>query len=108
MLTPSAFAAVVAVPRTLETRTLETRTLETRTLETRTLETIEARLAVLDALLARREAPTLVVHVQLEPHPYAFGSPMSCAVGWEAFGRAVLGTSTALPNDSRWTKGGAK
>ena len=89
MLTPSAFASVTApvAPRS-------------------TLQTLEARLAVLDALLSSK-APTLV-HVQLEPHPYAFGSPMSRAVDWEAFGHAVLCTSTVLPNDSRWTNGGAK
>ena len=90
MLTPTAFATLAApvAPRS-------------------TLQTLEARLAMLDALLARREAPTLV-HVQLEPHPLAFGSPMSRAVDWEAFGHAVLGTTTVLPNDSRWVTGGVK
>ena len=87
MLTPVAFASL-AVPRT-------------------TLETIEARLAVLDALLAPAEPPALI-HVQLEPHPYAFGAPLARAVDWEAFGHATLCTSTVLPNDSRWTNGGLR
>lgn len=90
MLTPSAFASLAApvAPRS-------------------TLEALEARLAVLDALLARREPPALV-QVQLEPHPLAFGAPMARAVDWEAFGHTILGTSTVLPNDSRWTNGGAR
>lgn len=67
---------------------------------------LEARLAVLDALLASKAPQTF--HVTLEPHPLAFGAPMARAVDWEAFGPAVLGTTAVLPNDSRWVKGGAK
>ena len=89
MLTPIAFASLAApvAPRS-------------------TLQTLEARLAVLDALLTAK-APQ-AFRVTLEPHPYAFGAPMARAVDWEAFGHAVLGTTTVLPNDSRWTNGGAK
>ena len=89
MLTPSAFDSIAApvAPRS-------------------TLQTLEARLAVLDALLSSK-APQ-AFHVTLESHPLAFGSPMSRAVDWEAFGHAVLGTTTVLPNDSRWTKGGVR
>ena len=89
MLTPAAFASLAApvAPRS-------------------TLEALEARLAVLDALLAAKAPSTF--RVELEPHPLAFGAPMARAVDWEAFGHAVLGTTTVLPNDSRWTNGGAK
>lgn len=88
MLTPTAFATLAApvAPRS-------------------TLEALEARLAVLDALLASK-APHL--HVTLESHPFAFGAPMARALDWEAFGHAILGTSTMLPNDSRWVNGGVK
>ena len=86
MLTPSAFASVTApvAPRS----------------------TLEARLAVLDELLSSK-APQ-AFHVTLEPHPYAFGAPLARAVDWEAFGHAVLGTTTVLPNDSRWVNGGLR
>ena len=89
MLTPTAFASLAApvAPRS-------------------TLEALEARLAVLDALLSSK-APQ-AFHVTLEPHPLAFGAPMARAVDWEAFGHAVLCTSTVLPNDSRWTNGGLR
>ena len=89
MLTPTAFATLAApvAPRS-------------------TLEALEARLAVLDELLSSK-APQ-AFHVTLEPHPYAFGAPLARAVDWEAFGHAVLGTTTVLPNDSRWAKGGVR
>ena len=86
MLTPTAFATLAApvAPRS----------------------TLEARLAVLDELLSSK-APQ-AFHVTLEPHPYAFGAPLARAVDWEAFGHAVLGTTTVLPNDSRWVNGGLR
>ena len=89
MLTPTAFATLAApvTPRS-------------------TLEALEARLTVLDALLASK-APQ-AFHVTLESHPLAFGAPMARAVDWEAFGHTILGTSTVLPSDSRWVNGGAK
>ena len=89
MLTPVAFASLAApvAPRS-------------------TLEALEARLAVLDALLSSK-APQ-AFHVTLEPHPLAFGDPMARAVDWDSFGHTTLGTSTVLPNDSRWVNGGVR
>jgi hypothetical protein len=71
-----------------------------------TLESFDARLAVLDALIARthaaivkRDAPECY---ELASRPLAFALPVAHASDWENLAEAVVFGACVMAGDSRW------
>jgi hypothetical protein len=73
-----------------------------------TLESYDARLAVLDALIAKshaaivkRDAPE---RYELAPRPLAFALPVAHASDWENLAESVVFGACVMAGDSRWQK----
>lgn len=45
---------------------------------------------------------------KLDPRPLAFAIPLSHTYAWKELGTVAISTSTVLPSDSRWVKGGLR
>ena len=63
----------------------------------------DAKLALLDALIAKCEALQVSQSTfRLEPKALAFAYPLASCEAWEAFGALVYQQGAVLPADSRW------
>lgn len=65
--------------------------------------TYDAKLALLDALIAKSQA---IIDAQssfrLEPRAMSFGFPLASCESWERLGTLVYEQGAVLPADSRW------
>ena len=70
-----------------------------------TTEIFDARLKLLDALIAKSQA---IIDAQssfrLESRAMSFGFPLASCEAWEALGTLVYEQGAVLPADSRWAK----
>jgi hypothetical protein len=73
-----------------------------------TMEIFDARLAVLDALIARTHAAIVkrdaAERYELAPRPLAFALPVAHASDWENLAEAVVFGAAVMAGDSRWQK----
>jgi hypothetical protein len=73
-----------------------------------TLESFDARLAVLDALIAKTHAAIVkrdaAERYELAPRPLAFALPVAHASDWYPLAKSSVTGSMLCPGDSRWQK----